>query len=157
KDRRAVAVQWFSVPRPRAAIDWRQLRGEEFEVLEVHEHTRKLPRGALAGNRFAVRIRAIGGDRAPPRQRPPPPPEAIAGRGVPNYFGAQRFGRDGGNLQGLGTPLQRLLPDQRGFVLSAARSLIFNAVLAARVAEGSWERLRAGDLANLDGRGSIFH
>src|SRR5262249_5587347 len=65
--------------------------------------------------------------------------------------------RAGGNLQRLGTPLQRLLPDQRGFVLSAARSLIFNAVLAARVAEGSWERLRAGDLANLDGRGSIFH
>jgi len=81
---------------------------------------------------------------------------AIAQRGVPNYFGAQRFGRDAGNLQRLGTPLQRLPPHQRGFVLSAARSVIFNAVLAARVSEGCWERLRAGDLANLDGRGSVF-
>ena len=157
KDRRAVAVQWFSVPRPRAAVDWWQLRGGEFEVLEVHEHTRKLPRGALAGNRFAVRIRAIGGDGAALGERLAPRLEVIARRGVPNYFGTQRFGREGGNLQQLGTPLQRLLPDQRGFVLSAARSLIFNAVLAERVAEGSWEQLRAGDLANLDGRGSIFH
>jgi tRNA pseudouridine13 synthase len=41
-------------------------------------------------------------------------------------------------------------------VLSAARSLIFNAVLADRVREGSWERLEAGDVANLDGSGSIF-
>jgi tRNA pseudouridine13 synthase len=156
KDRRAVAVQWFSVPRPRAAVDWRERRSGEFEVLEVHEHTRKLPRGALAGNRFAVRIRAQDGDGAGLSERLAPRLEALAQRGVPNYFGAQRFGRDAGNLQRLGTPLQRLPPDQRGFVLSAARSVIFNAVLAARVTEGSWERLRAGDVANLEGRGSIF-
>jgi tRNA pseudouridine13 synthase len=41
-------------------------------------------------------------------------------------------------------------------VLSAARAVIFNAVLAARVADASWNRLLPGDLANLDGRGSIF-
>jgi tRNA pseudouridine13 synthase len=156
KDRRAVTVQWFSVPRPRGAVDWREPRSAEFEVLEVHEHTRKLPRGALAGNRFDVRIRAPGGDGAGLGERLTPRLEAIAQRGVPNYFGAQRFGRDAGNLQRLGTPLQRLPRDQRGFVLSAARSVIFNAVLAARVTEGSWERLRTGDLANLDGRGSVF-
>jgi tRNA pseudouridine13 synthase len=73
--------------------------------------------------------------------------EVIAARGVPNYFGPQRFGRDGANLRG----------DQpRGFVLSAARSLIFNAVTAQRVSDGSWARFEAGDIANLDGRGSIF-
>jgi tRNA pseudouridine13 synthase len=156
KDRRAVAVQWFTVPRPRTAVDWQALRGGEFEVLEVHEHTRKLPRGALAGNRFAVRIRAPGGDGAGLAERLASRLESIGQRGVPNYFGAQRFGRDGANLQQLGRPVHRLPPTQRGFVLSAARSVIFNAVLAARVTEGSWERLRAGDLANLDGRGSIF-
>jgi tRNA pseudouridine13 synthase len=157
KDRRAVAVQWFSVPSPRSAVDWRERRHTEFEVLEVHEHTRKLPRGALAGNRFAVRIRAESGDGAELGERLAPRLEAIARRGVPNYFGTQRFGRDAGNLERLGTPLQSLPPHQRGFVLSAARSVIFNAVLAARVIEGSWEQLRAGDLANLDGRGSVFH
>ena len=157
KDRRAVAVQWFSVPRPRTAVDWRGARGGEFEVLEVHEHTRKLPRGALAGNRFAVRIRAAAGDGAELGERLAARLETITQRGVPNYFGAQRFGRDGGNLRRLGAPLPRLAPEQRGFVLSAARSVIFNAVLAARVTAGSWDRLGTGDLANLDGRGSIFH
>ena len=45
---------------------------------------------------------------------------------------------------------------ERGFVLSAARSLIFNALLADRVRDGSWDRLEAGDSANLDSRGSVF-
>ena len=157
KDRRAVAVQWFSVPRPRTAVDWREPRSAEFEVLEVHEHTRKLPRGALAGNRFAVRIRAADGVGAALAELLAPRLELISQRGVPNYFGTQRFGRDAGNLERLGTPLHSLPPDQRGFVFSAARSVIFNAVLAARVTEGSWERLFAGDLANIDGRGTIFH
>jgi tRNA pseudouridine13 synthase len=155
KDRRAVVVQWYSVPRPRQAVAWQELRTADFEVLEAHPHTRKLPRGALAGNRFAVRIRVRGGDGAALAARLAPRLATIATRGVPNYFGAQRFGREGGNLQQLGA-LQRLPALQRGFALSAARSLIFNALLAARVTDGSWERLRVGDVANLEGRGSLF-
>ena len=46
KDRRAIAIQWFSVPLPRAPISWSAVRDAEFEVLEAHPHTRKLPRGA---------------------------------------------------------------------------------------------------------------
>jgi tRNA pseudouridine13 synthase len=41
-------------------------------------------------------------------------------------------------------------------MFSAARSLIFNAILAERVRTGNWNRLDAGDVANLDGRGSVF-
>jgi tRNA pseudouridine13 synthase len=148
-------VQWYSVPRPRRAVDWQELRTADFEVLEAQPHMRKLPRGALAGNRFAVRIRVREGDGAALAASLAPRLAAIATRGVPNYFGAQRFGRDGGNLQQLDT-LQRLPALQRGFALSAARSLIFNALLAGRVIDGSWERLRVGDVANLEGRGSIF-
>ena len=156
KDRRAVAVQWFSLPRPRRTVSWQEMRGAGFEVLEAHPHTRKLPRGALAGNRFAIRIGVHEGDGAELAARLAPRIAAIAQRGVPNYFGPQRFGRDGGNLQRLETPPARLPPQQRGFALSAARSLIFNAVLAARVLDATWERLQAGDMANLDGRGSVF-
>ena len=58
KDRRAVALQWFSrAALARAAASWSALRGEGFEVLEAHAAPRKLPRGALAGNRFAIRLR----------------------------------------------------------------------------------------------------
>jgi tRNA pseudouridine13 synthase len=52
--------------------------------------------------------------------------------------------------------VRALAPPERGFILSAARSLVFNAVLAERVGDGSWERVEHGDLANLDGRASHF-
>lgn len=156
KDRRAVAVQWFSVPRPRDTLDWLAVSGEGFEVLEAHPHTRKLPRGALSGNFFTVRLRAPDGDGARLAAALAPRVAVIAARGAPNYFGPQRFGRDGANLTRATAGLDRLPPAERGFILSAARSVVFNAVLAARVAAGSWERLEAGDLAALDGRGSFF-
>ena|SRR6185312_8151665 len=153
KDRRAVATQWFTVPQSRLApADWLAVGSGEYEVLEAHRHSRKLPRGALAANRFVIRVRdaAIGDSPLASRLA------AIATRGVPNYFGPQRFGRGGANLARVGEDVRALRPAERGFVLSAARSLVFNAVLAARVGDGSWERLEPGDLANLDGRASHF-
>ena len=156
KDRRALAIQWFSVPRPRTPRDLGTVRGEGYEVLEAHAHGRKLPRGALAGNRFAIRLRTGEGEGARLAGRLEPRLAAVAGRGVPNYFGPQRFGRGGANLAPATQDAQRLTAVERSLKLSAARSVVFNAVLAARVADGSWERLLAGDLANLDGRGSIF-
>ncbi len=156
KDRRAVAVQWFSVPRPRVAREWSSVQEPQFSVLAAHPHNRKLPRGALAGNRFVIRLRAPGGTGAELRAALAAPLEAIEREGVPNYFGPQRFGREGANLERIGPDLGRLKPPERGFVLSAARAVVFNAVLAARVTAASWHRLLPGDLANLDGRGSIF-
>jgi tRNA pseudouridine13 synthase len=156
KDRRAVAVQWFSLPRPREPLELAALRGEGFEALEIQPHNRKLPRGALAGNRFAIRLRAVSGTGTELQAVLAPRLEVITGHGVPNYFGPQRFGRDGANLERMAAPMRSLRPAERGFVLSAARSVIFNAVLAQRVDSGTWGQVLAGDLANLDGRGSFF-
>jgi tRNA pseudouridine13 synthase len=158
KDRRAIAVQWFSLPAtPRSLAEARGFENPEFVVLEAHRHRRKLPRGALAGNTFAIRIRDYGGSDAQLRERC----EAIAHGGVPNYFGPQRFGREASNLSRLAAmtvgdaePQRRRPAD--GLVLSAARSLIFNAILGERVRQGDWNRLAVGDVANLDGRGSVF-
>ena len=153
KDRRAVAVQWFTVPKSAQSLDaWTAVRTSEFEVLEAHAHTRKLPRGALAGNSFIIRIRevTVSDDQLAERVG------LIGQQGVPNYFGRQRFGREGSNLLRITAGLKALRPPERGFVLSAARSLIFNSVLAVRARDGSWERLEAGDIANLDARGSVF-
>ena len=153
KDRRAVATQWFTVPQSRLAPqDWVGLAGSEYQVLEAHPHSRKLPRGALAGNRFAIRVRGTAVEDAALASRL----AAVEARGVPNYFGPQRFGRHGANLERMNEDVRALKPAERGFVLSAARSLVFNAVLAERVADQSWERLLPGDLANLDGRASHF-
>jgi tRNA pseudouridine13 synthase len=153
KDRRAIAIQWFTVPKSAQSLDaWTGVRTSEFEVIEAHAHTRKLPRGALAGNSFIIRVRDVTASDDQLVERV----GLIGQRGVPNYFGPQRFGREGSNLVRIAAGLRALRSGERGFVLSAARSLIFNSLLAERVRDGSWERLEAGDIANLDARGSVF-
>jgi tRNA pseudouridine13 synthase len=162
KDRNAVTTQAFTVPRgKRAAAEFAGLAGEGYEVLSAVAHQRKLPRGALAGNRFAITAREVRCEAGALRERI----VAIAAGGVPNYFGPQRFGRDAGNLEQVLRAAQALAAGARGgsrgrsdqgFMLSAARSVIFNAILAERVGLGTWNRLLAGDVANLDGRGSVF-
>jgi tRNA pseudouridine13 synthase len=130
KDRRAVAVQWFTVPRgARGPEQWREVRGEGFEVLEAHGHTRKLPRGALEGNRFRIRARGV----PPEAQALQARLEHIGAQGVPNYFGPQRFGRDGGNLAHLPADPGALRPSERGFVLSPVRTRSASTALNSRL------------------------
>lgn len=155
KDRHALARQWFSLPaRPGAPAAGFQ--GDGFMVLAVHPHSRKLRRGALAGNRFRLRLRQVTGDGTALAVRL----AAVAAQGVPNYFGPQRFGREGSNLDRvLGWIENGRLPagrEPRAFVLSAARALAFNAVLARRVAAGSWNRLLPGEVVSLAGSASVF-
>ena len=151
KDRHAVTTQWFTVPaRGRRPEDWLGVEGEGYAVLAAHAHTRKLPRGALAANRFRVVLRDFSGDPQQLAQHV----AAAARDGVPNYFGPQRFGRDLGNLRGADAAGEPSMA--RGFELSAIRSLLFNAVLAERIQRGDWRCLHVGERANLDGSNSSF-
>lgn len=158
KDRNAVTTQAFTVPRgKRTAEEFVGLAGEGYEVIAAAAHQKKLPRGALLGNRFEITVRDLRCDADTLRQRL----ESLARAGVPNYFGPQRFGREAGNLAAVLQAAQHPMGgrggrSEQGFMLSAARSVIFNAILAARVRQGSWNRLLVGDVANLDGRGSVF-
>ncbi|MFW6346626.1 MAG: tRNA pseudouridine(13) synthase TruD, partial [Halomonas sp.] len=80
-------------------------------------------------------------------------------QGVANLFGPQRFGPDGRNLLRARALLARgwrKRDDRDGMLLSAARSFLFNEGLAARIRDGSWERLLPGEVAILDGTASQF-
>jgi len=158
KDRNAVTRQAYTLPWPvQAPVEaCLEFAGEGFRVLSAARHGRKLRTGSHRANRFELRVRDVAGDPAALAARL----EEIAGQGVPDYFGPQRFGRDGANLArarawaGAG-----LAPRDRGdrsFALSAARSAIFNAVLAERVRRGDWNRLLPGEAVMLDGRRSFF-
>lgn len=155
KDRHAVTRQHFSVHLPkRQAPPLETLHADGLRVLGSDWHARKLQRGALAGNRFALVLREVRGDAVAIEARL----KRIASAGVANYFGEQRFGRDGGNLAAAlamfgGRRVQR---EQRSILLSAARSALFNAVVDARVREATWDSGVDGDVWMLDGSRSVF-
>ena len=97
KDRHAVTRQWYSVRRPTGAgSNWGALDIDGVRVLEQHRHQRKLKRGAHRANRFRIALR--GGEVAAHSEQLVARLELIAAQGAPNYFGEQRFGRDGGNI-----------------------------------------------------------
>jgi tRNA pseudouridine13 synthase len=155
KDRDAVAEQAFTVPGRSAVPNWLGVTGDGFEVIGSERTRRKLKRGALKGNDFEIVLREFSGDTAVLEQRL----QTLATAGAPNYFGPQRFGRNGSNIATAvawfeGGPAPERA--DRGFALSAARSAIFNAVLADRIGAGTWNRLLDGDVVNLNGSGSFF-
>ncbi len=146
KDRHAMTRQWFSVhtqrdaPHVEASPAWR--------ILESARHQRKLRRGDLAGNAFRIRVRDLSGDVAVVSERL----DVLKRCGAPNYYGEQRFGHDGANVDRAkrwicNRPRPAISAFRRGLHLSTARALLFNAVLAARVSARSWNRLIDGDVA----------
>ncbi len=155
KDRHAITRQYLSVQLGRRAEpDWQALDIEGVRVLAATRHARKLKRGAHRANRFLIRLRALRGER----ERAQVVLDAIAAHGVPNYFGEQRFGHEAGNVD-LARRLfagARLPREQRGIVLSAARSQLFNAVLAQRVRAANWDRALDGEVFMLAGSHSLF-
>jgi len=153
KDRHAVTRQWFSVPRWNQP-DWTAFEVDDVSILEVNRNARKLRRGAHRSNRFRIVMRGTLPDSAALEQRL----VSIRVSGVPNYFGSQRFGRGGGNVELADSWAagKRLPRHKRSIAISSARSFMFNELLAARVDDESWNKLVAGDVANLDGTGSVF-
>ncbi len=155
KDRHAVTRQRFSVHFPkRVSPDVTTLEAEDLRVLHHSWHNRKLPRGALAGNRFILTLRNVVGDRCRIETRL----QSVRDGGIPNYFGEQRFGREGDNVAAARRLFagERVRREQRSIYLSAARSEIFNAVLGARIAAGNWNTGAEGEVWMLDGTQSVF-
>lgn len=155
KDRHGRTRQWFSVWLPgKADPDWQGVESEHLKILQVIRHARKLKRGVLAGNQFSLLIRHWQGDHATAEQQL----EKIKQQGFPNYFGEQRFGHNGQNVvkalaMFAGAPVKR---EQRSIYLSAARSYLFNLILAERVRLQTWNGALPGDVFKLNHTNSHF-
>ena len=157
KDRHAVTEQTFCLRLPgKETPDFSAFSLEGCEILHWARHKRKLRTGALAGNYFTLMLRRIS-DRAALDRRL----LRVQTEGAPNYFGQQRFGYQGNNLE----QVKRWAQDEirvrernkRSFLLSAARSVLFNQVVSDRLAQqGSLTQAMPGDALQLTGRGSWF-
>jgi tRNA pseudouridine13 synthase len=156
KDKHAVTEQWLCARVPGNAMpDLSKFELEGCKVLEYARHKRKLRLGALKGNAFTLVLREVT-DREDVEKRL----NAISERGVPNYFGAQRFGIGGSNLQGALRWAQSDAPvrdrNKRSFWLSAARSALFNQIVSERLKKPDANQVVVGDALQLAGRGSWF-
>lgn len=155
KDRYAKTTQWFSVWLPKGEIPiWSDFCIEGVQVLSVTRHARKLKRGALACNRFVLTIREWSGDITQTLETL----QALKAHGVPNYYGEQRFGREGQNVRKALAMFEgeKVPREQRSIYLSAARAFLFNCILAQRIENGSWATGLAGDVLMLEGSQSVF-
>jgi tRNA pseudouridine13 synthase len=191
KDRHALTTQWFSLRIPKKQLPESEFApvdisaNESLTILAQYWHNKKLNRGTHRANQFIITLRDIQfadleataseqdlsakeSDKSAVEQHL----ANISTTGVPNYFGPQRFGRNGNNVREALALFARPAPESRpqpkkskrkqapreqnSMELSAARSLIFNEILAARVRDGSWNTGLAGEVFNLDGSGSIF-
>ena len=141
---------------PETAVIEESVIDESLEVLRLTRNQRKLKIGQLAGNRFEIRL--LGSAIGDLEERI----QWIATEGVPNYFGLQRFGRSGSNLEAARRLARRdpagrrRLHPKDGMAASAARSAGFNAIVAARLRQGQWLEVTTGDAIALAGRGSHF-
>ncbi len=149
KDRHAVTRQWLSLPPPTTVEAAAALGLADLRVLEVSRHGNKLRTGHVRANRFVLRVREAERDAAA-RAR------AILARladapGAPNWYGEQRFGRDGDNAakgRELVSGARRFGRDRKldRLFVSALQSELFNQWLVARMADGLYRRVLAGDV-----------
>ncbi len=159
KDRDAVTTQWLSFPCARDP-DPSTLSAPGLTVLEASRHANKLRPGHVRANRFSLAVR--GGDLARARAAA----EALRERGLPNFFGPQRFGAGGRNaevgraiLRAEATPeVRRAARDRflRRLSISAFQSLLFNRWLAARMEDGLFAAALRGDVMKKLDTGGLF-
>ena len=156
KDRFAVTQQWFGVHVPgKQEYNLDDLNIEGVEILSYKRHNKKLRTGALTGNRFELILREVTAIKAFTERW-----QQIVEQGVPNYFGEQRFGIGGGNIErALSLFSGQKVKDKkkRGIYLSAARSHIFNGVLNERIEQQCFDKVAIGDVLMLAGTQSVFH
>ena len=160
KDKHAITTQWLSLSTVGTTPPAQWSLPDNLTLLAVTKHRNKLRTGHLRGNRFSIRLRGVVA---------PSPTELeklvhdLAERGVPNYYGAQRYGH---GLQNLAKALQWLRQQGSGaarrgsrfhakWMPSVIQSEIFNRYVALRMQQGL-DHLMLGEVVRLSGSSRHF-
>ena len=157
KDRHAIARQWISIwgTTPDALM---QTEIEGVRVLQASLHPHKLRTGHLHSNRFRIRLRQVDASRIDDLRRVL---SEIEIHGLPNYYGKQRFGREGDNAERalrwvLGEARAPRSGFQRKLQMSALQSDLFNRYVAERVQNSTLGQVFAGDVMKKHDSGGLF-
>lgn len=154
KDKCSIAKQWFSLHIPGQSVSIDDLDTDSFRVIKAVRHNKKLRKGVIQHNHFKIKVinlaQAID-ERVI---------DNIRIKGFPNYFGYQRFGHNANNLIKASKLFNQQIKvrsrNKRGLYLSAARSFLFNLMLAQRLEKNLWEHIVPGDCVGLSGSKSYF-
>lgn len=161
KDRHAITEQWLSCWKPGKEMPefgpfFQNLEG--VELLETQRYNKKLRKGTHESNSFVILLRnlrkspALASTLLGPNSTTAIEADfqedleqrlrSLASVGFANYFGEQRFGKEGQNLvmadklfNGEKTP-----KNQRDMYLSAARSYMFNWMLDTKIDSGEYQQ-----------------
>ena len=157
KDRHAITRQWISIcgATPDALM---RSEVEGVRVLQALPHPHKLRTGHLKANRFHIRLRQVDASRIDDLHRVL---SEIGRHGLPNYYGEQRFGREGDNAERalrwvLGEARAPRSGFQRKLQMSALQSELFNRCVAERVQSSTLGQVFAGDVMKKHDSGGLF-
>ncbi|MGB0360401.1 MAG: tRNA pseudouridine(13) synthase TruD, partial [Endozoicomonas sp.] len=156
KDRHGITRQWFCITLPGMPDpDWTDFETDTIRILQQARHLKKLKTGALKGNGFRITLREVNADCLMVDERL----NQVVQCGVPNYFGEQRFGHQGQNIEKWEAMLNgqfRVNRNKRSMYLSAARSWLFNRVLSEKVERKVWDQYLKGDVLGFPDSGSLI-
>lgn len=156
KDRYGITRQWFCVSLPgKADPNWDGFESDSIRIIRQARHRKKLKTGALKANDFCLTLRNVDAEPTQVEARL----EQVAREGVPNYFGEQRFGHHGRNVEKAEAMLAgqfRVNRNKRSVYLSAARSWLFNRVLSEKVGQRLWNQYMSGDVLGFPDSNSLI-
>jgi tRNA pseudouridine13 synthase len=152
KDKDGMTVQYISMPKLKEhTLD--NFSHEKIKILEKTYHNNKLKIGHLKGNHFFIRLKKVNPTDAKKLKESV---KAIKKDGFPNYFGYQRFGKDGDNFEYAKKVLSGEVKERnkkmKKFLISAYQSHLFNLWLSKRV-----EISKLFDSFNVDELDKLFN
>ena len=155
KDKQSVSRQWFSVQmNVTQEPDLSKIETEQIKLIEVKRHNKKLKVGALKSNHFTIRLKNVDNIKHLEQKL-----SLIQHSGVPNYFGLQRFGFKGNNLNWADRMASgEVIKNKKikGFALSSSRSYMFNQVVSKRIEQNHFDQPMEGEIFTLAGTNSYF-
>lgn len=157
KDREAVTTQWISLPQ-QALPRLETFSHPAITLGSPLPHSHKLRRGHLHGNRFVIVVRELACEIDEAIARARAILERLAGEGLVNIYGEQRFGRGGANIE-VGLAALSGRGPRRGkadLIVSAGQSALFNLYVQTRAERGLLDTVLLGDVLQKRATGGSF-
>ena len=133
KDKNATSIQYISLPKYAQRELEKNLTTERIEILESTYNKAPIKIGHLKGNRFVIDLHHIEENDAKFFNTTA---KMMQSKGIPNYFGYQRFGEDAMSWQQgkeIAHSGKRLKGSREKLMVSAYQSHLFNNWLSQRV------------------------